>query len=802
MTDLTWVLSSCVLIGTVIAIRAGFGKRMRPGLRYALWALVLLRLLYPGTVLSSPVSVQGVAEQTEVVQNFEAVCDVNSIEHMANGSVEGFNRYALMPERTVTVAEQVTPERFARMETAIRARDVLEPIWIIGIVVTAIAFLISNLRFYHTLRKRRKPMDADCPLRVYSVENLASSCLFGNAIYVAAETAADETQLRHVLAHELSHHRHGDHVWTFLRCVALSLHWYNPLIWWAAALSRQDSELCADAGALKQLGEAERENYGTTLIELSAHRAPKASLLCAATAMTNGKRSLKERVTMIARRPRMSAAVAIAVVAIAVVAAGCAFAGASAAPMTEKEALDALEASVTLRSDDPGESYVAFMLPEAYGRAEDWDIRVVGRAVYPDGMSRSVHEYELLPDVSDWEVGREYAIRADNLTELTFQVALVGQKGGLYEREFDVFLPEFVIEEDANTSQSAIWDADLNGDGTAERIVADVSALIPGGAASIWVEDANGNKLCDLGDIGLAHTGWRTLALTEQNGRTYLLEYSPTVFQGEAAYSYALMELQGGQLTEVELQRVAFSENPGQSAENNTEAMRRFQEKANDVWARSRLLITTDQTVLANLRDANGAAVNDGDMGYYIATIEKIVYYRETMMKDGGGTAETIGGMAFFNILGFDGYYTEDEGAPHHLLRRYLIDAGSGTIQIAESFGFDLDDYAVDLNGDGVIELVCNCVYGADGAQRAYVYRRNGDVIERGSIDYGKVNLTAWDNWSVNSTAERYDPASGKIVVEYASLASSSGDGSTPGTFIREVGYEDLAWEEYTKIAG
>ena len=422
-----------------------------------------------------------------------------------------------------------------------------------------------------------------------------------------------------------------------------------------------------------------------------------------------------------------------------------------------REALDALEASVTLRSDDPGESYVAFMLPEAYGRAEDWDIRVVGRAVYPDGMSRSVHEYELLPDVSDWEVGREYAIRADNLTELTFQVALVGQKGGLYEREFDVFLPEFVIEEDANTSQSAIWDADLNGDGTAERIVADVSALIPGGAASIWVEDANGNKLCDLGDIGLAHTGWRTLALTEQNGRTYLLD---------------------------------------------TEAMRRFQEKANDVWARSRLLITTDQTVLANLRDANGAAVNDGDMGYYIASLEKIVYYRETMMKDGGGTAETIGGMAFFNILGFDGYYTEDEGAPHHLLRRYLIDAGSGTIQIAESFGFDLDEYAVDLNGDGVIELVCNCVYGADGAQRAYVYRRNGDVIERGSIDYGKVNLTAWDNWSVNSTAERYDPASGKIVVEYASLASSSGDGSTPGTFIREVGYEDLAWEEYTKIAG
>ena len=382
MTDLTWVLSSCVLILAVIAIRATFGKRMNPKLRYALWGLVLLRLLYPGTVLSSPVSVQGVAEQTEVVQNFEAVRGVDSIEHMANGSVEGFDRYALMPERPVTVAEQVTPERFARMETTIRARDMLEPIWIVGIVVTAIAFLISNLRFYHTLRKRRKPLDADCPLRVYSVENLSSSCLFGSAIYVAAETAADETRLRHVLAHELSHHRHGDHVWTFLRCVVLALHWYNPLVWWAAALSRQDSELCADAGALKRLGEDERENYGATLIELSARRAPRASLLCTATTMTNGKKSLKERVTMIARRPRMTVAVVIVVVLIAVVAAGCAFTGATA---RENEATTETQSEVQaeLPSSEPSREWIALTaLPEGYALE---DAKRDGCVVHEDG---------------------------------------------------------------------------------------------------------------------------------------------------------------------------------------------------------------------------------------------------------------------------------------------------------------------------------------------------------------------------------------------------------------------------------
>ncbi|MBQ2178021.1 MAG: hypothetical protein II451_02725, partial [Oscillospiraceae bacterium] len=61
MDKLTWILSSCVLIAAVAAIRALFGKKLRPGVRYALWLLVLIRLLYPGTVAQSPVSVPAAA---------------------------------------------------------------------------------------------------------------------------------------------------------------------------------------------------------------------------------------------------------------------------------------------------------------------------------------------------------------------------------------------------------------------------------------------------------------------------------------------------------------------------------------------------------------------------------------------------------------------------------------------------------------------------------------------------------------------------------------------------------------------
>ena len=358
MADLTWVLSSCVLIGAVIAIRAAFGKRMRPGLRYALWGLVLLRLLLPFEIGSSQWSVASMADklpERELSENIVTVMggDVPQLApQVPDPSLPEIEQRELQREYWQKWERDVTQFKIETGGTPVTIRDVLRVIWLAGTAATAIVFLLSNLRFYYSLRKRRKPLETDCPLRVYSVESLSSSCLFGNAIYVAAETTADEARLRHVLAHELSHHRHGDHVWTLLRCVALSLHWYNPLVWWAAALSRQDSELCADAGALKRLGEDERENYGATLIELSARRAPRASLLCTATTMTNGKQSLKERVTMIARRPRMTVAVVIVVVLIAVVAAGCAFTGATAREddATSDEALEQTDAEVSAPS--------------------------------------------------------------------------------------------------------------------------------------------------------------------------------------------------------------------------------------------------------------------------------------------------------------------------------------------------------------------------------------------------------------------------------------------------------------------
>ncbi len=349
MDVLIWILSSSVLILAVLAIRALFGRKLRPGLRYALWALVLVRLLVPGSFWQSPVSVESAASGAGLVRELSALENVESLTLSPDGRLTGTLREDApspaapaqpdnAPGRTggtasgdkqrVTIAENVTQREYTRMNRTLTVRRAAQIVWVTGCVAVLTLFVLTNITFYVNLHRRRRRLDADCPVRVYEVEGLSSSCLFLNAVYVNAEAAEDELKLRHVLAHELSHRRHLDGLWTLLRCAALTVHWFNPLVWLAASASRQDSELFADAGALRRLGDGERELYGQTLIRLSVHAPRSVSPLCAATAMSGGKKALRQRVELIARSPRATVAVLLAVAFIAGIAVGCTFAGA------------------------------------------------------------------------------------------------------------------------------------------------------------------------------------------------------------------------------------------------------------------------------------------------------------------------------------------------------------------------------------------------------------------------------------------------------------------------------------------
>lgn len=328
---LEWVATSIFLILTVLALRAAFGKRVSARLRYALWAVVLVRLLVPVQLFTSPLAGTWVMTEQRVEHNAVDLPTAPIITAPAEGAPG-------LPVTNATPGSVPTPPALPDAPEPPEAPDLRNPpdwvvllgwAWLAGSGALALVLAASNLRFARRLRRVRIPLEgADCPLPVYVAAGLPSPCLLGllrPAVYVTPEAAADPAMLRHVIAHEYTHFRHGDHIWSLLRCGALAVHWWNPLVWVSARLSRRDTELACDEGALRRLGDGERLAYGNTLLALVTARPVPGDLLRLATTMAGDKKSLKERFTRIARAPKRWLWAAVAVVLVTALASACAF---------------------------------------------------------------------------------------------------------------------------------------------------------------------------------------------------------------------------------------------------------------------------------------------------------------------------------------------------------------------------------------------------------------------------------------------------------------------------------------------
>ena len=318
-----WILSSSILILIVIGLRTVFKGKISLRLQYAIWGLVLLRLLIPVSFGSTDFSVANLTAKPQtssfVIESMEPDENVQA-EHPQ----EQPNKIPLQP---VIQDETTADERSFDLKAYTK-----HIIWGIGFVAVAGLFLFTNLRFKHKVLASRSGLDVrKNNLDVYTTEEIDTPCLFGilnPAIYITYPVADNQTLLRHTLEHEATHHRHGDHIWAFLRCVCLAIHWYNPLVWWAAFLSQRDAELACDEATIEQLGEGERAEYGRTLIGMTCQK--RANVLMTATTMNSGKSGLKERIMLIAKKPKMALYTLITVVLIASMAVGCTFTGAKA----------------------------------------------------------------------------------------------------------------------------------------------------------------------------------------------------------------------------------------------------------------------------------------------------------------------------------------------------------------------------------------------------------------------------------------------------------------------------------------
>lgn len=331
----SWIISSSVLIIVIILLRYIFKGKISLRVQYGLWLVVAVRLLLPFNIGTSSFSVQNLTEKAmtqpqikTAIEFSEQMVPITSYESAYKEVVERYEEEGRFVEGVGV--EEMEYEAYTLMEEVSIAEIIQKAaflIWLIGIAVVGATFFISNIIFAKRVKNTRKCLQVpDVNLPVYMSDLVETPCLFGifkPAIYVTEAVAEDATLLRHSLLHEYTHYAHGDLCWSVIRCICLSMHWYNPLVWKAAVLSKQDAELACDEDTIRKLGEDERTNYGKTLIQLTCER--RQNLFVAGTTMASEKKSIKERIILIARKPKIKVYALVLVVAAILVSIGCTF---------------------------------------------------------------------------------------------------------------------------------------------------------------------------------------------------------------------------------------------------------------------------------------------------------------------------------------------------------------------------------------------------------------------------------------------------------------------------------------------
>ena len=140
-----------------------------------------------------------------------------------------------------------------------------------------------------------------------------------------------------------------------------------------------------------------------------------------------------------------------------------------------------------------------------------------------------------------------------------------------------------------NGGATELTRADLNGDGIEEVIsYTGTSTQKP---YRLRVSNQSGEELWSA-ELGLAHAGWSSYFLYRDSVKTALLCYEPTMYQGEASYSYRLFLLSGSETTTLAENSVSFSINPDSTDPWPAEAQK-FADEVNRLLDQSELLFST-----------------------------------------------------------------------------------------------------------------------------------------------------------------------------------------------------------------
>ncbi len=278
------------VIAVILLIRLLL-KRAPRKYAYALWAIVLFRLVCPVAIptdislFNVPPFDMGVAQQSGEASLRYVPSDIG---YMEKPSVT-----VGLPAVNALISDKL-PQ--AELEASMNPMQA----WILTASVAwcaGAAILLGYGTVSYWRLKRRLTTAVRLEGRIYESDAIRSPFIFGffkPRIYIPFGLGAQERA--YVLRHEACHLGRRDHLIKPLAYVVLVLHWFNPLVWLAYALMAKDMEISCDERVLSENGSGIAKDYCATLLAFASNRRfPSAGPLAF------GETSARERIKHILR---------------------------------------------------------------------------------------------------------------------------------------------------------------------------------------------------------------------------------------------------------------------------------------------------------------------------------------------------------------------------------------------------------------------------------------------------------------------------------------------------------------------
>jgi beta-lactamase regulating signal transducer with metallopeptidase domain/uncharacterized GH25 family protein len=344
---LNWLLNHSlqagVLVLLVLAVQWIFRRQLTHRWRFALWWIVLVRLLLPFSPQSAVsvfnyfqprVSVAGPRYPATPV----AVPTVTGMAAQRTGFPHPGSQVREVPDENVSDSAEQSPalqnQATTVAVTSAASQCVPHPVmdfgalivlgaiglWLAGVLALSVCAAVQTIRFRSRLTRAsrsaspamiglfnetRQEATVTRPIALLETDAVNSPALYGFwrlrlLLPRGLEEKFTPRELRYIFLHELAHVKRGDLWLNWLVTGLQILHWFNPLVWFGFARLRADRELACDELALVCAGDQAGTSYGETVIKLLENLSRPAAIP-GLMGILEDKRQMRRRISMIAK---------------------------------------------------------------------------------------------------------------------------------------------------------------------------------------------------------------------------------------------------------------------------------------------------------------------------------------------------------------------------------------------------------------------------------------------------------------------------------------------------------------------